>query len=63
MPLFGGELEPLHGLRVILRNALSVVVADAHLPLRFRVSLIGELSQVCQRLALARVAVEAASTG
>ena len=46
MPLFGGAQKPLHGLRVILREVFSVVVAHAHLPLRIRVSLIGDLSQV-----------------
>ena len=48
MPLFGGALKPLHGLRVILRNVLSVMVANAHLPLRVGVSLIGELAQFCR---------------
>ena len=48
MPLLGGALEPPHGLRVIVRNALSVVVAHAYLPLRIRVSPVGELAQVCQ---------------
>src|SRR5208282_2389880 len=45
MPLFGGAQKPLHGLRVIPRNALSVVVAHAHLPLRVSVSPTGEASQ------------------
>ena len=52
MTLFGGAQEPLHGLRVIVRNVLSAMVADAHLPLCIRVSLIGELLQVCQGLCL-----------
>src|SRR5271157_575135 len=50
MPLFGGAQEPLHGLHVIPRNVLSVMAAHAHLPLGVRVSLVGELSQVGQRL-------------
>ena len=49
MPLFGGAMEPLHGLRVIMGNAVSVMVADAHLPLRVGVSAIGELAQVGER--------------
>src|SRR5258708_37764110 len=52
MPLFGGAQEPLHGLHVIARNALSVVVAHPHLPLCVCVSLSGELSQVWQGLRL-----------
>jgi len=52
MPLVGGAQEPLHGLHVIPRNALSVMVANAHLPLRVGVSLTGELSQVWQGLRL-----------
>src|ERR1700686_2365769 len=46
MPLVGGAHEPLHGLHIIPRNTLSVMVAHAHLPLCVRVSLSGELSQV-----------------
>src|SRR5208282_922841 len=50
VPLFGGAQEPLYGLRVILRNALSVMAAHSHLKLCFRVSLVGELSQIGQGL-------------
>ena len=52
MPLFGGAQEPLHGLHVIPRNALSVVVAHAHLPLRVSISPISELVQASQGIRL-----------
>src|SRR5580700_1082860 len=43
--LFGGPLEPLHGLYVITRNALAAMVARSQLPLRLCVPLFGERSQ------------------
>ena len=52
MPLLGGALEPLHGLRVIVRNILSGMVAHAQLPLGLRVPAIGKISQVRQGLRL-----------
>src|SRR5262250_2878197 len=38
--LFGSALEPLHGNGVVLRNALTVVIADAQIPLCVRITLL-----------------------
>ena len=50
--LFGSTQIPLHSLHVILRRALAVVIANAHLPLCVRVSLTGKFSQFWKRLQL-----------
>ena len=52
MPLIGGSLKPPHCLRIVLRNTLPVVVAETHIPLRLRISLLRELPQVVGSLGL-----------
>src|SRR5260370_33599585 len=59
MPLFGRAQEPLPGLHVIPWNALSVMIADAHLPLRVGVSLTAKFSQIWQRLRLRALIIRA----